>query len=88
MLTTARRQLAPIALDWDLLALDPDAARSRPLLADLVTVPAGGGDTDDLVKKVFAAATGPSAPSGSRPMCGPGSARSPAARWTCSPPRP
>ncbi|OXY92217.1 type I polyketide synthase [Streptomyces diastatochromogenes] len=59
VLTTARRQLAPIALDWDLLALDPDAARSRPLLADLVTVPAGGGDTDDLVKKVFAAATGP-----------------------------
>ncbi|MFF7972345.1 SDR family NAD(P)-dependent oxidoreductase [Streptomyces sp. NPDC007905] len=57
VLTTARRQLAPIALDRDLLALDPDAVRSRPLLADLVTAPAGGTDTDDLVKKVFAAAT-------------------------------
>ncbi|MFF7749304.1 SDR family NAD(P)-dependent oxidoreductase [Streptomyces sp. NPDC007971] len=57
VLGTARRQLAPIALDWDLLALDPDAARSRPLLADLVTVPAGGAHSDDLVKKVFAAAT-------------------------------
>ncbi|MFI1363721.1 SDR family NAD(P)-dependent oxidoreductase [Streptomyces griseochromogenes] len=58
VLATGRRQLAPIALDRDLLALDPDAARSRPLLAGLVTVPAGGGDTDELVKKVFAATTG------------------------------
>ncbi|MEU1405784.1 SDR family NAD(P)-dependent oxidoreductase [Streptomyces sp. NPDC005728] len=57
VLTTARRQLAPIALDWELLGLDPDAARTRPLLADLVTAPAGRGDGDDLVKKVFAAAT-------------------------------
>ncbi|MFF4575097.1 SDR family NAD(P)-dependent oxidoreductase [Streptomyces sp. NPDC001410] len=58
VLTTTRRQLAPIALDWELLALDPDAARSRPLLADLVTAPAGGAHTDDLVNKVFAAAPG------------------------------
>ncbi|WP_333771959.1 SDR family NAD(P)-dependent oxidoreductase, partial [Streptomyces sp. IBSBF 3136] len=55
VLASARRQLAPIALDWDLLALDPDAARGRPLLADLITVPAGGADTDDLVRRVFAA---------------------------------
>ncbi|MFA7756640.1 SDR family NAD(P)-dependent oxidoreductase [Streptomyces sp. NRRL B-2790] len=57
VLSTDRRQLAPVALDWDLLALDPDAARSRPLLADLMSVPAGGAQSDDLVKKVFAAAT-------------------------------
>ncbi|WP_241741100.1 type I polyketide synthase [Streptomyces sp. L2] len=59
VLSTGRRQLAPIFLDGDLLALDPDAARDRPILADLVTAPAGGGDTDDLVRKVFAAAPGP-----------------------------
>lgn len=57
VLTTARRQLAPVALDWDLLALDPDAVRSRPILGDLITLPTGGADTDDLVKKVFAATT-------------------------------
>lgn len=57
VLTTARRQLAPLALDWELLALDPDAARTRPILADLVTVPTGTPDTDDLVKKVYAATT-------------------------------
>ncbi|GAA4073286.1 SDR family NAD(P)-dependent oxidoreductase [Streptomyces shaanxiensis] len=57
VLTTARRQLAPLALDWDMLALDPDAARTRPILADLVTVPTGTPDTDDLVKKVYAATT-------------------------------
>ncbi|MEV7689810.1 SDR family NAD(P)-dependent oxidoreductase [Streptomyces bungoensis] len=55
VLPTARRQLAPLALDPDLLALDPDAARSRPLLAGLVTTPAGGAAADDLVHKVFAA---------------------------------
>ncbi|WP_317441665.1 SDR family NAD(P)-dependent oxidoreductase [Streptomyces collinus] len=58
VLASGRRQLAPIALDWDLLALDPDAARGRPLLADLITVPAGGADTDDLVRRVFGATTG------------------------------
>ncbi|MGI5372875.1 HAD-IIIC family phosphatase [Streptomyces sp. CA-251387] len=57
VLTTARRQLAPLALDWELLALDPDAARTRPILADLVTVPTGTPGTDDLVQKVFAATT-------------------------------
>ncbi|MFE5813415.1 SDR family NAD(P)-dependent oxidoreductase [Streptomyces sp. NPDC056479] len=55
VLTTARRQLAPLALDWEMLALDPEAARTRPILADLVTLPTGTPGTDDLVKKVFAA---------------------------------
>ncbi|MGW1615781.1 SDR family NAD(P)-dependent oxidoreductase [Streptomyces sp. NPDC002285] len=57
VLGTARRQLAPMVLDWELLSLDPDAARTRPILADLVTVPTGTPGTDDLVKKVFAATT-------------------------------
>ncbi|KOG17709.1 type I polyketide synthase [Streptomyces viridochromogenes] len=57
VLGTARRQLAPMALDWELLALDADAARSRPILADLVTAPTGTPGTDDLVDKVFAAST-------------------------------
>ncbi|GGJ30274.1 hypothetical protein GCM10010121_047010 [Streptomyces brasiliensis] len=57
VLPTTRRQLAPLALDRDLLALDPEAVRNRPLLGDLVTVSTGGADTDDLVRKVFAAAT-------------------------------
>ncbi|MFC8096103.1 SDR family NAD(P)-dependent oxidoreductase [Streptomyces sp. NPDC057301] len=57
VLSTARRQLAPMALDWEMLSLDPDAARTRPILADLVTVPTGTPGTDDLVKKVFAAKT-------------------------------
>ncbi|WP_369268975.1 SDR family NAD(P)-dependent oxidoreductase [Streptomyces sp. R11] len=57
VLSTGRRQLAPMALDWELLSLDPDAARTRPILADLVTVPTGTPGTDDLVKKVFAATT-------------------------------
>jgi FkbH-like protein len=57
VLGTERRQLAPLALDRDLLALDPDAARTRPILADLVgaTTPTAG--SDDLVKSVFAATT-------------------------------
>ncbi|MGW2822817.1 SDR family NAD(P)-dependent oxidoreductase [Streptomyces sp. NPDC001443] len=55
VLGTPRRQLAPVALDRELLALDPDAVRTRPILADLVTVPTGTAATDDLVKKVFAA---------------------------------
>ncbi|MDO0917729.1 SDR family NAD(P)-dependent oxidoreductase [Streptomyces sp. DT2A-34] len=57
VLTTARRQLAPLALDGEMLALDPDAARTRPILADLITAPTGTPGTDDLVKKVFAATT-------------------------------
>ncbi|WP_079178331.1 type I polyketide synthase [Streptomyces mangrovisoli] len=57
VLTSGRRQLAPVALDWELLALDPDTIRTRPVLADLVTAPTGGGATDDLVRRVFAATT-------------------------------
>ncbi|NUP39674.1 MAG: SDR family NAD(P)-dependent oxidoreductase, partial [Streptomyces sp.] len=57
VLATERRQLAPLALDWELLALDPDAARTRPLLAGLATVPTDPQGSDDLVKQVFAAAT-------------------------------
>ncbi|MGW3122481.1 SDR family NAD(P)-dependent oxidoreductase [Streptomyces sp. NPDC001107] len=57
VLATERRQLAPLALDWELLALDPDAARTRPLLADLATVPTDPHGSDDLVKQVFAATT-------------------------------
>ncbi|NUQ95550.1 MAG: SDR family NAD(P)-dependent oxidoreductase [Streptomyces sp.] len=57
ILATERRQLAPLALDWELLALDPDAARTRPLLADLATVPTGTQGSDDLVQQVFAATT-------------------------------
>ncbi|WP_406491173.1 SDR family NAD(P)-dependent oxidoreductase [Streptomyces sp. NBC_01604] len=57
VLGTERRQLAPLALDWELLALDPDAARTRPILADLVGAPAPTAGSDDLVKSVFAATT-------------------------------
>ncbi|MGW7369372.1 SDR family NAD(P)-dependent oxidoreductase, partial [Streptomyces sp. NPDC054841] len=57
VLATTRRQLAPMALDWEMLALDPDATRTRPILGDLVTVPTGTAASDDLVKKVFAATT-------------------------------
>ncbi|WP_328429978.1 SDR family NAD(P)-dependent oxidoreductase [Streptomyces sp. NBC_00443] len=57
VLSTGRRQLAPMALDWEMLSLDPDTARTRPILADLVTVPTGTPGADDLVKKVFAATT-------------------------------
>ncbi|MGW1957725.1 SDR family NAD(P)-dependent oxidoreductase [Streptomyces sp. NPDC001920] len=54
---TARRQLAPLALDRELLSLDPDTARTRPILAELVTAPLSTPGTDDLVAKVFAATT-------------------------------
>ncbi|MGP4048705.1 SDR family NAD(P)-dependent oxidoreductase [Streptomyces sp. 2A115] len=57
VLATSRRQLAPLALDWGMLALDPDAARTRPILSDLVSVPTGAADSDGLVEKVFAATT-------------------------------
>ncbi|MCH0571008.1 SDR family NAD(P)-dependent oxidoreductase [Streptomyces sp. MUM 136J] len=58
VLSTGRRQLAPLALDRELLALAPDAARTRPILAGLVPVPAGGQTADGLVQKVFAAPAG------------------------------
>ncbi|WP_078973657.1 type I polyketide synthase [Streptomyces sp. MMG1533] len=57
VLATGRRQLAPLALDRELLALDPDAARTRPILADLVGPPAPTDGSDDLVRSVFAATT-------------------------------
>ncbi|MCC5473836.1 type I polyketide synthase [Streptomyces barringtoniae] len=57
VLATARRQLAPIALDREMLTLVPDAVRTRPILGDLVTVPTGTAASDDLVEKVFAATT-------------------------------
>ncbi|MEU6770645.1 SDR family NAD(P)-dependent oxidoreductase [Streptomyces sp. NPDC046759] len=57
VLATARRQLAPMALDREMLTLAPDAVRTRPILGDLVTVPTGTAAPDDLVKKVFAATT-------------------------------
>ncbi|MFE4754075.1 SDR family NAD(P)-dependent oxidoreductase [Streptomyces mirabilis] len=57
VLATSRRQLAPLALDWEALARDPGAARTRPILGDLITVPTGGDGADDLVASVFAATT-------------------------------
>ncbi|MEV6191898.1 SDR family NAD(P)-dependent oxidoreductase [Streptomyces sp. NPDC051920] len=57
VLATSRRQLAPLALDLTALELDPDAARTRPILADLITVAAGPASADDLVARVFAATT-------------------------------
>ncbi|MFJ9736744.1 SDR family NAD(P)-dependent oxidoreductase [Streptomyces sp. NPDC101166] len=57
VLDTSRRQLAPMALDFTLLELDPDAVRARPVLAGLVTAPTASGDADGLVRKVFAATT-------------------------------
>lgn len=57
VLASSRRQLAPLALDWETLARDPDAARTRPILGDLITVPTGGDGADDLVASVFAATT-------------------------------
>ncbi|QUW85253.1 SDR family NAD(P)-dependent oxidoreductase [Streptomyces mirabilis] len=57
VLATSRRQLAPLALDWETLALDPDAARARPILGDLITVPTGDDEADDLVARVFTATT-------------------------------
>ncbi|MEU8028452.1 SDR family NAD(P)-dependent oxidoreductase [Streptomyces sp. NPDC049099] len=54
---TRRRQLVPARLDWEALALDPDVARSRPMLRGLITSPAAGPDTDELVARVLGAAT-------------------------------
>ncbi|MGY6026847.1 SDR family NAD(P)-dependent oxidoreductase [Streptomyces spinosirectus] len=55
VLATSRRQLAPLALDLEMLTLVPDVARTRPILGDLVATPTGTAAPDDLVKKVFAA---------------------------------
>ncbi|MFF7234462.1 SDR family NAD(P)-dependent oxidoreductase, partial [Streptomyces sioyaensis] len=55
VLSSGRRQLAPIAFDWGVLALDPHAVRNQPLLADLVTVPARGADTGGPVKAILTA---------------------------------
>ncbi|MFD9464720.1 SDR family NAD(P)-dependent oxidoreductase [Streptomyces sp. NPDC060027] len=57
VLATSRRQLAPLALDREVLELDPDAARTRPILGDLITTAADPAGTDDLVARVFAATT-------------------------------
>ncbi|MGW3847450.1 SDR family NAD(P)-dependent oxidoreductase [Streptomyces fagopyri] len=57
VLATSRRQLALLALDRETLALDPDAARDRPILGDLITVTDASADTDALVTRVFAATT-------------------------------
>ncbi|MFJ8005376.1 SDR family NAD(P)-dependent oxidoreductase [Streptomyces fagopyri] len=57
VLTTSRRQLAPLALDREILSLDPDIARDRPILGDLITVTDASADTDALVTRVFAATT-------------------------------
>ncbi|BBC38999.1 hypothetical protein SGFS_102930 [Streptomyces graminofaciens] len=58
VLSTERRQLAPLALDWEMLALDPGAARTRPILGDLITLPTGGSQTPDaLVEQVLDATT-------------------------------
>ncbi|MFJ2443922.1 SDR family NAD(P)-dependent oxidoreductase [Streptomyces sp. NPDC087658] len=58
VLTTARRQLAPVMFDWAALAADPDTARSRPLLRDLVAAPATGSGTGELADRVLAAGDG------------------------------
>ncbi|MGW2780308.1 SDR family NAD(P)-dependent oxidoreductase [Streptomyces populi] len=57
VLATSRRQLAPLALDPEALELDQDAARVRPILGDLITVAADPAGTDDLVARIFTAAT-------------------------------
>ncbi|WP_107065699.1 type I polyketide synthase [Streptomyces aureus] len=57
VLTSSRRQLAPLALAPEALELDRDTARTRPILADLITVAADQDGTDALVAQVFAART-------------------------------
>ncbi|MFF5882603.1 SDR family NAD(P)-dependent oxidoreductase [Streptomyces sp. NPDC012589] len=58
VLGTTRRQLAPLALDRELLALAPDLVRTRPLLGDLAGGTRAAGDTDGLAAKALAATTG------------------------------
>lgn len=57
VLSSGRRQLAPVALDWETLAGDPDLARALPMLGDVVTVSTGDapGGPDDLAAKVLTA---------------------------------
>ncbi|MGW6258997.1 SDR family NAD(P)-dependent oxidoreductase [Streptomyces sp. NPDC055085] len=57
VLSSGRRQLAPIAFDRKLLARGPSAVASHPLLGGLVTIAAGSDATDDLVKENFTAGT-------------------------------
>ncbi|SES04630.1 HAD-superfamily phosphatase, subfamily IIIC/FkbH-like domain-containing protein [Streptomyces sp. yr375] len=58
VLNSTRRQLAPVALDWETLALDPDLIRTRPILGDVVTVSTGDATgSDHLAERVFAATT-------------------------------
>ncbi|MFG3351111.1 SDR family NAD(P)-dependent oxidoreductase [Streptomyces sp. NPDC048001] len=59
VLGSERRQLAPLAVDWEVLGLDPDAVRTRPLLAELVAAPAGDPAEDALAAAVLAAPAGP-----------------------------
>ncbi|MFG2637990.1 SDR family NAD(P)-dependent oxidoreductase [Streptomyces sp. NPDC048362] len=54
VLTTSRRQLAPVAFDWNRLSLDMDA-HSRPLLAELLVSQAKNEVIDGTVRRVFAA---------------------------------
>lgn len=54
VLGTARRQLAPIALDLGEMARHPELVAARPLLADLV--PAVSGGARDLIARVRRAA--------------------------------
>ncbi|MFD8733323.1 SDR family NAD(P)-dependent oxidoreductase [Streptomyces sp. NPDC059618] len=58
VLGSSRRQLAPLALDRAALELDPDAARARPILGDLITVTTDPTGTDELVARVLAAPAG------------------------------
>ncbi|MFD4371367.1 HAD-IIIC family phosphatase [Streptomyces sp. NPDC058486] len=56
VLSTTRRQLAPLALDWTALALDADA-RARPLLRDLLPASPGAPGSEELVARVLALST-------------------------------
>ncbi|BBC31255.1 hypothetical protein SGFS_025490 [Streptomyces graminofaciens] len=55
VLGSGRRQLVPAALDWQALAADPAAARTRPALRDLVPARDADPGTRDLVARFFAA---------------------------------
>ncbi|MFI9568126.1 SDR family NAD(P)-dependent oxidoreductase [Streptomyces rishiriensis] len=56
-LSSGRRQLAPVALDWETFAHDPDLARALPILGDVVGVSAGDAPdgSDDLARRVLTA---------------------------------
>ncbi|WP_257002072.1 type I polyketide synthase [Streptomyces sp. WZ.A104] len=57
VLSTARRQLVPLALDRDALARDPDAVRTRPLLHGLVAAPVAAVAVAGVLGEVLAART-------------------------------